>query len=1178
MNINKSLMIGLGIFVVILISLFSISLTMDVNAQSILSNNTNTSLTTIYYQLDISDLNLSNQDILFFDNNTNITTLANISVVLDYSCELSTDNISKYTLVDSSSNTSSIINQSMIGNLGNHIYQYNGLTEDLNNSILVNQTLDLILDNGLYVGTLRCMYNINTTNNTVNILGEITNDTTYNITNVISNETSLMLDQTTLITNKLLLVDNLPAQIMLNQLNTEQIYYNQSGVNQSNFTYINQIIINNIVNSTNTDTISLNFSIIDLSLKNCSATITSNNNGTNSTSIANYDYIFDYYTNYSYDYLAEIAPTSSNILLPINVSSIVSDNSSNSSNVSLRFDYIITCIDKMNNVGILNSYVYILHNTSSNLTSINNSNNVSNNTSNTTLLDVPFFNINVSQSIFGLGEMGYYKIEANNNSNVSITICPISNNGWIQCFMTPTFTNDTFPKIQGLPYTNKTGMYLISGVMKYQNYTLVRNTTYETANTLTANIDASKTTVMAGDVITFNATASSGIAPYTYKWVMHDGTKFTGTGAYKNYTYAGKFRVNLTVNDSVGNNYSSYIDVVIKNSYKLTVIVSDNKTNSRLYNATLDIGNLNQNTDSSGTSTFRLTDGNYNIYVSKENYSGYTYHLSMDSNQTVYLNMSFLDITSPKVTLLTDDNAVMSKDAVDLKFKAVDNSNVECSLYVANVSTNWYTLKDSGNGLLSDTTYTFELRDLDNGAYKWKIECFDNDQNVAYSEERQFVVSDGNVAVVLQSVNQNTESINVALDNMDKLSGDESSVADILNIKDNLNKILDRVNMLDKDIHDLAYRRDLDEKGIQDAQKNLTVNIENMKYSTPINLKITDSKTFVKYVHDEDLKSLIDEYITIKNLKLDKQLFLESTKSTQSVVIISTRVRNVDLYYLDGRISSITLVSKDIQFAKPEDEYSIKNSNTATFVEVIPKTVSQSVKYINLLNKEYTVLKDDPLVEYPSDISSIIYYINGTVALDEFQNTDTVLIEKNINTLQSTTGFSILGINSISDIKLEGQGVMIILLVLLLLFYLVVNFDIIDKIRNLNSGFVGLGSKKRVSYIKVLVNDAIDYLKTDDYDKAALIYREIKLSYESANDYVKRQVYDESFELCNQLDLNYAIKVLDKAENFIIMQDRNNAILEFEKLENTYNKLSDKYKTQIDDRFQRILSFMKNKL
>jgi hypothetical protein len=191
---------------------------------------------------------------------------------------------------------------------------------------------------------------------------------------------------------------------------------------------------------------------------------------------------------------------------------------------------------------------------------------------------------------------------------------------------------------------------------------------------------------------------------------------------------------------------------------------------------------------------------------------------------------------------------------------------------------------------------------------------------------------------------------------------------------------------------------------------------------------------------------------------------------------------------------------------------------------------------------------------------------------------DTVLIDKNINVIKSATGLSILGVNSLgslSDMKIEGQGIMLIIIALLVIFYLVVNFDIIDKLRRLKIGFSGFGSKKKISFIRVLVNDALDYLKTEDYDKAALIYSEIKLSYEEASDYVRREVYNESFDLCNQLDLSYALKLLDKAEYYITIRDRNKAIIEFEKLEKTYSKLDDKYKLKIDDRFRKVLDLIK---
>jgi len=1044
---NKSAFIGLGIFTVIIISLLSISLTMDVNAQGILSGDSNVNVSYLAYQLNISELNLSN-NISVTDNITNITAIVNVSNNITYDCEL---------------------------NITDGIYLYSGMTSgttiNITDIIIINQSVSVLTDE-YHDLVLGCNYNISTSG--------YDNATNYTYTN---NQTINKL------TLKTILVDTISPNIILS--NQSIMLYNGTAL--------------------------LNFTIIDESTMNCTTNIAN----TTSTFISN----------------------SSNISIPLNIS-------------EGNYSYNVSCKDLLNNTQIVSSLLQIISDVQ----------NVAS--------EIPFFSIDISKPTFSLGELGYYTINANNNSNVSIIICPIAS-GWVQCYMVLPFINETFPRTQAMPYTNKTGRYIIEGVMRYKNNTITANVTYETTNTLTANIIASKTTSAINEIITFNALATSGIGTYTYKWTLHDGTKFTGISAYKNYTTPGTYRVNLTVNDSVGNNYSTYIDVIVKNVYTLNVIVIDKKDNTRVNDATVSIDAYDAQTDTSGIATFKFKEGTYDIHVSKSNYVSSVSEVLINKDQTIYMNMSFSDLTPPKITLLTDNDVVLNKDAVDLKFQAEDITNVACSLYTANVNDSWYILKDSGDNLQINTPYTFEIRDLNNGAYKWKIECVDADKNKAYSEERKFIVSDGNITLALQSTGQNSDSINTALDNMNKLSGDESDVADILKIRIDLKELLDRINRVDKDIHDLGYRRDLDEKGIAEAQANLTQAIDYMKYHTPINLRITDSKTFVKYVHDEDLKLLLEEYSVIKNLKLDKNLFLESTKRVQSKVIISTHVRNVELYYLDGNIIEITLVTKDIQIAKPEDELSIKNSNSVSFVEVVPKTISQTVKQINMINNEYTVLKDDPLIEYPADTRSIAYYINGTIKPDEFQNTDTILIDKNINVIKSTTGLSILGISSLSDMKIEGQGIMLIIILLLVLFYLIVNFDIIDKIRSWNLGFVGFGFQKKVSFIRVLVNDALDYLKTEDYDKAALIYREIKLSYEEANAYVQKEVYDESFDLCNQLDLTYAIKVLDKAEYYINMQDRNKSIIEFEKLENTYHKLDDKYRLQIDERFKRVAELIK---
>ena len=200
----------------------------------------------------------------------------------------------------------------------------------------------------------------------------------------------------------------------------------------------------------------------------------------------------------------------------------------------------------------------------------------------------------------------------------------------------------------------------------------------------------------------------------------------------------------------------------------------------------------------------------------------------------------------------------------------------------------------------------------------------------------------------------------------------------------------------------------------------------------------------------------------------------------------------------------------------------------------------------------------------------INYYIDKNVNLEDLEQADTVIIDKNTQGIKSTTGFAILGIGNISNIQIDGQGIMIIIIVLLLLFYVVMHFNVIDKLRGL-----GLGSKKKVSYIKVLINDSLDYLSVDDYEKAALIYREIKLSYENANSAVRKQVYDDSYELCNKLDMNYSVYLLDKIESYIKQQNRNAAFLELEKLAGTFDKMDKRYQDQISARFHDIYNKIK---
>ena len=420
----------------------------------------------------------------------------------------------------------------------------------------------------------------------------------------------------------------------------------------------------------------------------------------------------------------------------------------------------------------------------------------------------------------------------------------------------------------------------------------------------------------------------------------------------------------------------------------------------------------------------------------------------------------------------------------------------------------------------------------------------------------------------MQSSDNASDDINAALDTVYALSGPEAEVVTALKIKEQLKDILEKTSTLDRDIHNLGYRRDLDEAARQKAEKDLIDGIEIMKLNTPINVKVTNSKSFIKYAKDPDLKSILSEYQALKSLNVNKDLFLEATKKIQSKAVISTKVKNVELYYADGRVNEITLVTKDITFTKPEDEKSVATSSTASYLESIPKSIIPSAKELNMLNTDYKILKDDPLMEFPATTLSIEYYMNKSVNPEDLQQIDTILIDKNVNIVETTTGLAILGdvnASSISTIFSDGKTVMISIVILLIIVYLVISFGLIDKIRSL-----GLGTKKKVKYLILLINDAQDHISIGDYDKASLIYREIKLNYEASSEIVQKQVFEDAYLLCNKIDIFYFNELYLETDEMMKGNSYLRALENYERLEKTFNKIDEKYKKDLLPKLEQI--------
>ncbi len=108
--------------------------------------------------------------------------------------------------------------------------------------------------------------------------------------------------------------------------------------------------------------------------------------------------------------------------------------------------------------------------------------------------------------------------------------------------------------------------------------------------------------------------------------------------------------------------------------------------------------------------------------------------------------------------------------------------------------------------------------------------------------------------------------------------------------------------------------------------------------------------------------------------------------------------------YLDGTKKDITLIEDTINPA-------ITSTANLYFILSIPKEIAEKSSELKIMNLEYNVIKDDPVISFNSDSKEIIYYLNKEVSLDSLEDIiiSPIKAVSNEITDSSITGNSILG-------------------------------------------------------------------------------------------------------------------------------------------------------------------------
>jgi hypothetical protein len=121
----------------------------------------------------------------------------------------------------------------------------------------------------------------------------------------------------------------------------------------------------------------------------------------------------------------------------------------------------------------------------------------------------------------------------------------------------------------------------------------------------------------------------------------------------------------------------------------------------------------------------------------------------------------------------------------------------------------------------------------------------------------------------------------------------------------------------------------------------------------------------------------------------------DELSSKQNGLIVTTRISNVEITYVNGEKKTITLVDKTIKLSD--------NSTGAFLLESIPKEIAESSKELTVLS-DFKVINEDPLLKFEKQ-DKITYYVDGEKNIELGKKANTVLLADNFfGTRNSITG------------------------------------------------------------------------------------------------------------------------------------------------------------------------------
>jgi len=776
-------------------------------------------------------------------------------------------------------------------------------------------------------------------------------------------------------------------------------------------------------------------------------------------------------------------------------------------------------------------------------------------------------NLFIDKPEYNLGEQVSYVVLAPNSSNLSIEVCgPLpTGSGFVECRNLLLSQQNDYPYMGIQSVTNKSGVYKIRAQMQYKGLNKYAEKNYSVVNNIAIAISGD-TLVKIGKESNILATATGGVGVLLYNWTLPNGTKISGPNFNVVYNSAGSYSIVLTVTDQAGNSKTSTITLIAKKHYTIKVYVVDDSDNTEIDSArvkmTATVGEESDsdNTNVEGMAELDLIEGDYDLKVSSSGYSSFLGTAKSDSDKTITVRLSRATSSSSneplEISLIAPLNkTLMPSSSVyfDAYVEIGGNTQTNCIFYVADANNEWYramkTVLVKSSGRINHTE-SFS----DGKTYSWKVQC-DTGSKTYSSDVFRFTASgiksdsDASLTILEDGYNHIIDAgeirtkIDDAMTNLEAMDMESRKDAEALQFSSSVEKALRDYERAMRDINNIQYRRDLSQTE-QDAKKLEYYDIiRDLEKETMLNIKNLGYQTFISYPSKEDLINISRIYQQETNII--GRVNEDELSSKQNGLIVTTRISNVEITYVNGEKKTITLVDKTIKLSD--------NSTGAFLLESIPKEIAESSKELTVLS-DFKVINEDPLLKFEKQ-DKITYYVDGEKNIELGKKANTVLLADNF----FGTRNSITGDVTLSNIDISSPTSLIIIIAIISCSYLIYAFDLFGLIFSRSRK---KADERNINKIFNLIRDARILLQNGRVNDADLAFKEIKLVYEGSSENVMNEVYSEASGLLEIIDTAQTEMLIRAALNNT-GQDMTNE--EKEKLLNSRRMLKAAYELLSDD-------------